>query len=76
MRPSLRWARSNLNSHKTAPPTRCRLSVNLLLAVPRTYVSSFQVVHDTIATETDLALNELSNLAVAARTEAADDDDG
>ena len=44
MLPSLRWARSNLNSHKTAPPKRCRLSVNLLLALPRTYVSLVEVV--------------------------------
>jgi hypothetical protein len=50
--------------------------------------TNFQVVHDAIATETDLALNELSNFKVrsshdqsetflageAARTEATDDD--
>ncbi len=29
----LRWAHSNLNSHKTAPPKRCRLGVNLFWAM-------------------------------------------
>ena len=48
--------------------------------------TSFKVVHDAIATETDLALNELSTLTIgpdsaaflagqAARTEATDDDE-